>query len=331
MSKYSNYAIGVDISEYQTDVDFSILKKNIDFVIAKCGYGVSGKDKMFATHCQNAYDNNVLFLAYFWLDPIYYLNFPLNDKTRWPSIYKDEQLQNLIACLKYKAYYGLMIDFEQWWEDWSQWYEMIKGTRPQSEVKVIDPAWLSEVGKWFMDQIGRAQEAGLIDKVPVRIYTGNWFVSTYAPNSYYWIENSWFAHYCLGVSDITATWDEVKASYLPSDTVSPLIPGEKGSWSFWQFTGDQIIVPGIKGATGASYSDINLYNGTKEELFTEYKFTDSTEPTNPTEPTEPTDPTDPVTISGEVTVDLTGITTLLTSIDSKLTIVSDFITKVKEI
>ena len=57
-------------------------------------------------------------------------------------------------------------------------------------------------------------------------------------------------------------------------------------WDFWQFSGDKFILPWIEnGAGGPSALDLNLFNGTVEQLHTFLNFTPKPDHGDP--PVEP--------------------------------------------
>lgn len=99
-------------------------------------------------------------------------------------------------------------------------------------------------------------------------YTGAWFLPTLA----YWPKNTeyWFARYPYVLypeKSTFVTWESLKekianlAWYPGRPTDIP------GPCALWQCSGDRFILPGTNRTT-----DINIFNGTVEEMITRYKL-----------------------------------------------------------
>lgn len=260
---YSNKAVGIDISRYNLITDWSILKQNVDFIIAKCSEGTNWTDPTFADNCQKAYDHNIPFGAYHYFRADYYTQFPLDDKERWPTPENDLQLQNLIKQIQNKKIYFLAIDYENFGNDH------------------ISGGWISESAKVFH---GRVKDWLTVNKPNVILndlaYTRNTYINESAPSMNNWIHQygSWIAQwYWPGATKKnpgeTITWEQFRAKLKDMDA-KPSHFSTRATWEVWQISGDRFYLPGLKGAV-----DLNLYNGTKEELQDKIGFIEK-----PTEP-----------------------------------------------
>lgn len=268
MPDYQTFALGLDISRYQK-VDWDVVAPHIDFVWAKCGEGTDWIDPAFADHCQQAYDRDIPFGAYFYFLADYYTQFPYSDKSRWPTPDRDLQLQNLIHSLKHKKFYFLAIDIEE------------------TGNLNIDPDWISEGAKVFA---GRVQDwlAANHPGVPLFIYTRNTYIKEHAPNINNWIQhyNSWIAQWWWNPGAHPITWQDLRAKYLPAPNGKPAHFSTRPTWEMWQFTGDRFILPGIYNAENKPRPvDVNLFNGTKAQLHAFINFTPrGTQPPAPPPP-----------------------------------------------
>lgn len=269
MAKNSEKAIGVDISLYQPVVDYGKLARDFDFAIIRCGGGESEIDKMFAQHVQGCYDAGIPALAYYWFDPIPYFRWGLNNL---PTADKDPLLLHLKRLLKYKAILGLCIDHEQWWADWGKYYDYTSGKISRDQVPMISPAWMQQTVNLFLNHI---QDDPELKGLPLINYSAKWFVDMYPgidlarqlTNGYH----LWTASYPSESYPATVKQLSGKAellNYLPKDTTSPVLFGAATTWKFWQFSGDRLTLPYITDTLGRpSGMDLDLYNGTRAELF----------------------------------------------------------------
>jgi len=68
-------------------------------------------------------------------------------------------------------------------------------------------------------------------------------------------------------------WPEMWESHMPADNA--IIPTLcRPSWLYWQFSGDKFNLPGVYNNAYGNISpvDLNMYNGTVEELYAKLKF-----------------------------------------------------------
>jgi len=303
MSKWSNKPLIMDMSDYQTTVDFKKLKEEgLSLVIAKSSSGTydainkSGREKTFADKVQKCYEANLPVLAYHWLDPIPYFKWGLHNL---PSKDKDEQVSNLVTCLNNKLIYGIMIDVEQWWADWTAYFQYLRGEITIDKVPVVPEAWVRETANTFINNV--------CDTFPeysgrIIIYSAKWFTDRY-PTLRQTLDgypsccaNYPVGHLPTGIINLKNI-QELRDKYMPTDADKPLPFNNSDISKLWQFSGDKFILPYILGGNGKPSSlDWILYDGTVEELYKWIKFTDSvvTDPETPPNPETPSNPETPI-------------------------------------
>lgn len=274
-NRWTPYAKGMDISRYQTIAkdDWPKIKDaGIDFVIAKSGQGDWWKDTGFSEHVQNAYDVDIPMLAYFWFEGKYYNSFGL-DEENWPSPEDDRQVNKLFTSIANRKIYGLFIDEE--------------------DKDQVTPAWsIAACGQFSHRVRDRLSKTYYGAEFPLGIYTGNWYwENNKAPFTWMANENliqmGWVAIYPYSKTYVKTTWKDMWELHMPRDDY-PVPTLNWKDWKFWQFSGDKFILPGIEnGAGGPSALDLNLYNGTPEQLHAFLKFIPKTEHGDPPVPPVP--------------------------------------------
>ena len=100
------------------------------------------------------------------------------------------------------------------------------------------------------------------------IYTGGGYVGLLS----YWLSyvEYWWARYPFDwypTSSQSITWEQLKAK-IAATTWSPTT-SPKGPTGLWQISGDKYVLPGTLRNT-----DINLFNGTPQDMIARYKFPD---------------------------------------------------------
>jgi len=288
MTFRDDFALGVDVSSHQPTVDWQLLKAgNVSWAAARSSFydvtqGGFVQDSCFANHVQGAHDVRIPLVAYHVLVPGYYaaklqdIN-KLKDLDKWLPVDKDEQFQCMVNSLRFKTYNAIAID-----------YEISAGW----DGKVMGDAWLYEVWKQYVIRVRKAYPDKLI-----LTYTAPWFVNGYCKSiqdvglketingERVDVTSLWVAYYPYNKNTVILnSWSLLKANYPPDNmeidgriTQNPPYMGWSG-WKGWQFTGDKFKLPGVKGATGqASAVDLDLYNGTKEQLYAWLKYTDTSE------------------------------------------------------
>ena len=288
------YCLVVDTSHYTTSIDWQALKDaGISFLWAKCSEGTTILDDRFAATVQEGYDADIPVGAYHFFDPSYLcsgafgeehwspFNLDPNDIT---SPNQDAQLLNLKKALRFKKIYAIAIDLERWWVDYGEYY-----ANPAT-ARVVTPTWITATFERFIDAVRKTWP----DK-EVFIYSRKSFMEEYAKPilDTGWIKNNlypiWTAQYIQPGGTVKTTWDEIKAQYLPADSVNPQVWGAD-KWDFWQWSGDCFMLDGFKDGKAYSAVDISFYNGTATHLWQRIGFNPKADPSASEEPeSEPTE------------------------------------------
>jgi hypothetical protein len=162
----------------------------------------------------------------------------------WDDIIKDPNKQaDWLADTLAKE--GLPIKFvwadqEQWWSNWTLWYQLRRGEIPASQVPRATPANIAWHNQTFCKRLyTRWQKLG--------VYTNNGFVASWASPMNTWLPQypAWVPHY--GRQPATAmsmSWEQLKAQWMPNYNIL-LAPGQPaGQVKGHQFTGDRCMLPG---------------------------------------------------------------------------------------
>ena len=269
-------AFGIDVSHWNT-VDWRVVGTEIDFAIAKSSEGEDYKDDKFPANCQGAYDAGIPFGAYHYFKAKYYTQFPFpkdGDYSRWPSPEKDLQFQNFVQALKFKAVHFICLDLEN-----------IGNTG-------VDGQWYSVAAQYLAGEMfNYAESRG----IPFFIYTRNTFIKDFAPQINNWVHryNSWAAQWTWNAGLVKLSWEDLPP-FMPKDMQKPAYFSTRPTWELWQFSGDRFHLPGINGAV-----DLNVYNGTREQLYDFLKYSKPVQPPIPEPEPEPEPVTKIVTVATE--------------------------------
>jgi hypothetical protein len=270
---YETNAIGLDLSHYDEKVDAALLKGNIDFLTFKAGGSESAggpyTDEYFADRVQMAYDIGVPCGAYWFVGPRYWLE----KQQTFPGIdnMTDDQhplLQYIKGVLKNKLIHWLAFDVE----DASLW---------TSSGQVTD-TWIRFYVADLVERIQRQQAKGNMRPFKLGVYSRRSFIDNpdkpqTALSTYLGAQPGlflWTANWVTGTGATLPMTDIYKLR--PSAAHIPLSFGwckdRPQTWQMWQWSGDKGRVytsPAIKNALGALRGmDINLFNGTPEQLKT---------------------------------------------------------------
>ena len=107
--------------------------------------------------------------------------------------------------------------------------------------------------------------AGLLSerqKKPVVIYTRVSFIVEYARPMLSWLKEYplWLAQYpLLPLPQGRLTWENLQQVHPRQ--AGPLLPAGCPSWTFWQWSGDRLKLPGV-----SSCVDLNFFNGSNADL-----------------------------------------------------------------
>ncbi len=259
---YETNAIGLDLSHYDETVDFNALAGVVDFVTLKCGGSETGylyTDPRFAERVQQAYDAGIAAGAYWFVGPGYWLS----RQQTIPGIenMSDDQhpiLKHLRDLLKNKAIYWLAFDVED-------------ASLRTSAGQVTD-TWLAFYVRDLVERIQRQQAKGNLRPFKMGVYSRKSFVSLYPALEAYLGTQSVLFIWCANW--LNAGGGTLTKETRPFDTHKPLPFGwcrdRKQEWTFWQWAGDsggRYTHPAVKNAAGVQRPlDVNLYNGTAQQL-----------------------------------------------------------------
>lgn len=266
MPEYKKFARGIDFY-HGHEINWDIVLPHIDFGIAKCSESTYFKDTDFAKTVEVFYKADKPLLAFHYYDAKYYpsLQFDYNDDTKWVPASKDLQLINMTDYIKFKKIYGLAVDIEEF-----------GNTR-------VSPSWFSKGAKIFT---GRTKDWLSANKSYVRplVYSRQYFIDEYAPEINNWIHNydTWVAQWYWN-NDRTdrLTWEQFEVT-IPPDTAKVGLLGASTTWKFWQYSGDRFIFPGVLNNQGVNRTiDLNLFNGTVEQLHSYLGFIPGQVPVTP--------------------------------------------------
>lgn len=227
--------LGVDVSYWQQNVDWPLLKAaGVEFVFIKATQGNYFTDAMMRQHVAGAIQTGMVIGLYHWCDP---------------TVGAESQAQYFIDKTKDVPFHLGAADVEQQWASWSEW-------RQHNVTSILSPDVISRNAKTIISYWDQRLS------VKTLIYTRASFITEYARPMIQWVCGYplWLATYPYGPGRITTTWETFKTKYLPT-TSGPVLVPNCPKWTFWQFTGDKFILPGVNSAL-----DINYFNGTLEEL-----------------------------------------------------------------
>jgi GH25 family lysozyme M1 (1,4-beta-N-acetylmuramidase) len=247
---------GIDISAYQSNykLNFSDMVQNgIGFVIIKGGQGTYTADLWNRAVAGNVPVKSL----YFWDDPTL------------STAYKMALFNSEVN--KYNPDF-ICVDVEQWWTNWTQYFDAIAGKIPWASVTKLTPDQISNSAWSVMNSL----KTNFPNKKIV-LYTGEWFIRSYALPINKWINvfPLWLANYTVTTKK-AYSYAEINAQPDPART--PLQIANKNhtnpqlkyyydtfsadSFVFWQYS-SVIIFP------GETYNlDTNIFNGTLDQLKT---------------------------------------------------------------
>lgn len=234
-----------------------------------------------------------------------------------PQIYLNDP--NKLKTLKKRVMHLLVLDMERWWLNYDNYIKNRKDN--PSAVLRVNSFWINKTFKVLIDRIGKFMRMGYIPQVEIWTYTAKWFLD-YSPD------------FGDTISKYNVWWAKYPNSYWPSGTIKTTLTNFKNVYlapipdnyyleeyslrnMAWQISGDKFIIPSVKAKTEDGRIvdhavDINLFLGTKEELYTLLKFTEIPNPDPEPEPEPDPDP------EPTPNPDLAAIMTKLNSIEETL-------------
>ncbi len=227
--------LGIDVSRWQSSVDWATIKAaGVEFAVIKATQGNYLVDAKMRAHVEGANKAGLIVGLYHWCDPL---------------VKAEAQAKYFVDNTRGIDFRFVSADMEQQWGDWKEW--------SQGRVtKILSPDAISNNARDILNYWGSALS------VPRIVYTRASFIHSYAKPALKWIKDYplWLAHYPYKAGTVRTTWPELITTYKPS-IPGPNLPSGCNTWTFWQFTGDKFILPGIE-----SVLDVNFYNGTLAQL-----------------------------------------------------------------
>lgn len=226
---------GIDVSRWQPNVDWALLKSSgVDFVFIKATQGNYTVDPMLKKHVDGANSVGMVVGLYHWCDPL---------------ISADSQAKFFVNSVQGLKFHMVSADVEQFWADWQEW-------SAGSISKYLSPDVISSNAYNILNY----WKTNL--PVPSVLYSRASFVHGFARPMLNWVANwpLWMAHYPYNTTRIKTTWDVFKSQYKPS-IPGPSLPSGSTKWTFWQFTGDKFVLPGVDTSL-----DVDYFNGDLAQL-----------------------------------------------------------------
>ena len=248
--------LGIDVSHYDDKVDWSLLAgSGVAFAIAKVSQGDYYRDDKCKLHLAGAGAAGMHAGIYHWVDP---------------QCSAQRQVNFLLESAHGLNYQLICLDVEQH-APWLVAYpakplpkkargkpgQKNKWIRKQAAVSVnFSPRQISDCAE-KMAQLLQARA-----ELPLVIYTRVSFIVEYARPMLAWLKDYplWLAQYpLLPMPSGKLTWETLNQVY-PRQS-APLLPAGCSQWTFWQWSGDRLRLPGV-----SSCVDLNFFNGSAAEL-----------------------------------------------------------------
>lgn len=248
--------LGIDVSHYDDVVDWPLLARSrVAFAIVKSSQGDYYRDDKCNNHLAGAQSAGLRRGIYHWVDP---QCSPLR------------QVNFLLDATLGLDYEFICLDVEQH-APWLAAYP----AKPISRKVMVKPG---QKGNWIRKQTAVSvtfpprQISDCAEKmvrllkvrvdVPLVIYTRVSFITEYARPMLKWLPDLplWLAQYpLLPVPKVKLTWENLHE--IQPRQAAPLLPFGCSTWTFWQWSGDRLRLPGTK-----SPLDLNFFNGGSEDL-----------------------------------------------------------------
>ena len=248
--------IGIDVSHYDEAVDWALLARSgVAFAIAKASQGDYYRDDQCKKHLAGAQACGLRTGIYHWVDP---------------QCSPQKQVNFLLETVSTVQYEFICLDVEQH-APWLAAYP----AKPVSRKAKLKPG---QKGKWTRKQAAPSvnfsprQISDSAEKmaqllrsrvdVPLVIYTRVSFIVEYARPMLTWLKTYplWLAQYpLLPVPKSKLTWENLHEVH--PRMASPLLPTGCSDWTFWQWSGDRLRLPGV-----SSCLDLNFFNGNAEDM-----------------------------------------------------------------
>jgi GH25 family lysozyme M1 (1,4-beta-N-acetylmuramidase) len=223
--------LGLDLSQYDTPIKLQQAKNNgVKFSINQICNGYGALNKYWNAHYYNCQEAGIFVGAYqYWQADL-------------APIRQADNFLNLVS--KYPNTTMYVIDAEDW-------LDINKVT--------VTPQKISERARLWVEYVNANTDK------KVMIYTGKWFLYSYALPMLDWIYNHplWLAYYPITFPYGVHTWETVNNAVgkLTIDQMNQTLPNLlKNRWQIWQ------MAVWCRPPSFYDYPDMNVFNGTDEEL-----------------------------------------------------------------
>lgn len=228
---------GIDVSAYQINVPWKIL---VDLGLIK--FAIIKGDQLVATdnHFALARAAGVPLVGeYFWDDP---------------TQTAQSQIDTFAADIREHQPDFVMLDVEQYWAFWQDFWDYLAGKITQAAVRRKSPQAISDHAWFVLTGLQR-----LFPDMRFGLYTGTWFVLGYAQPMISWMGAwaLWIAHYYTNQT-VNVTWDQYAA--LPPQPFTVWMPNSSLTWRLWQWA-STVITPDKGGRI-----DQNVFLGTLDDM-----------------------------------------------------------------
>ncbi len=248
--------LGIDVSHYDDSVDWPLLASSgVAFAIAKASQGDYYRDDRCNDHLAGAQAYGLRTGIYHWVDPQCSPHKQVNFLLDIAS-----SLHYEFVCLDVEQHAPWLAAFPQKTVPKKLMGKTVKkkaGLKKQVAPSVnYSPRQISDCAE-KMAQLLRSR----LD-VPLVIYTRVSFIVEYARPMLTWIKGYplWLAQYpLLPVPKSKLTWENLHEVH-PRLT-GPMLPAGCSNWTFWQWSGDRLRLPGV-----SSCLDLNFYNGNAQDF-----------------------------------------------------------------
>ncbi len=233
--------LGLDVSHYDEQVDWArAAAAGAGFAIAKLSQGDYYRDNRCASHLAGALAAGLRTGVYHWVDP------ECNPK---------KQAAFFCQCAAGLKFHFICLDVEQH----APWPLKRRGEASgRAKPASYSPRVISESARDLAALL--AENPGL----PLVIYTRVSFIVEYARPMLDWLPSYpiWLAQYpLLPAPQGKLTWENLSQVY--PRVAAPLLPQGCPAWTFWQWSGDRLRLPGMSSAV-----DLNFFNGDRKDMDT---------------------------------------------------------------
>jgi hypothetical protein len=273
MANWTGKAFGTDV--YRGAQSIKIPSGGLDFGICKMGGSNGGLyiDDKFAAHVQSFYDCGAAVMAYWYCDPSWYLN-------------REFTLANVKA--QSNADHKILQTILQASHNGSVGWKAIRALFFDVETEGAGDVWNQTYVEDLRERLVGLMSVGQYPKIPLGIYSRAGYVNA-QPALRTWIEQHpeiiiWTANYTTAYPGKLMPISDYRTNGLPMATQNPIWFGDnpakpKQYKRFWQYHGtfpgaQYSTCPEIMGASAPAGLDLDIFEGTRAELFEMLKTPD---------------------------------------------------------